>query len=337
LFKIRPSISIANAARKPLLSSKIPVAAGEPQADPDAKQWHITSEILPPPRTDRTRWPRLKAKSIEKDDAGERIELPEGTLTIIQDPNDPAWRIFTFIGEIGGAPLTQIDRLPAVRKDPLRTKGFDTNKYPVEFKIPHLKKGPKSGKIHIWTRVSDTLYKCKCGVLEWRPVGIMYELRADNHELYNRRTIRQYGPLIKAGLNDKEAVLRWNKYASDKKMQAKNKHPELIRQSTWQMAELEIVAECLNKNRDTHWSSGYDSAVEKAYGDLGRYRDSVVAPRIKPKVRTLHGVLRLLQRVYIQRELRPTMDLTAKELYLRLQEENLMRTELRRIRRAGKT
>lgn len=249
-----------------------------------------------------------------KTDAGERIEYEDGILTIVQDPDDPAWRIFTFIGDVYGAPLTQIDRLPAVRNDLLPANNFDTTFYPAEFRVPK----PRGRAPHRWTKKSDTLYKCECGSLEWRPVGVLYELRADNHELFNLSTIKHYGPLTKTKLNDGNFVRRWNRYASTWKLERNRWNYEQRDERTWQMAELEIIARCLNKTRDRHWSPRYDSAIGEAFENLKQFRNSVVAPQRRPKARTLRSIVSLLSRLDIPLESEPKIVLTKEDLFLRL-------------------
>ena len=270
----------------------------------------------------------MEAKGIGNTDVAARIEYPDGVVTIVQDPDDPARRIFTFIGEIDGAPLTQIDRLPAVHNDPLHTECSKIKIFPENFMIPN----PRTGKGHSWTKVSNTLYKCKCGFLEWRPVGVIYELRADSHELFVCRKDRLYGPLIKSGLNDIECMRKWNRAAAVAKDTLKTRNQEERDEHFWQMAELEIIAGCFNKICGEHWSSRYDDAVGEAFKDLKRYRNSVVASQKRPKPRTSIGLHQLVQALHIQPMFPPKLALTGEELFQRLQEYRSKQWDLCRVR-----
>ena len=130
------------------------------------------------------------------------------------------------------------------------------------------------------------MHKCKCGLLEWRPVGVIYELRADSYELFACRKSRLYAPLVKTGLNDIDCVRQWNLAATTAKFSLKTRNHEEKDGRAWQTAELETVAGCFNKIHGKQWSSRYHDALNEATEELKRYRDSVVAPQKRPKPRT---------------------------------------------------
>ena len=123
LTKTRPSITVDNSARRPSRSSVIPAAAssGSPQADTCASEGHTTSDVKLKPESIikeyAKRWTHMKVKRIKKTGATTRIDYSDGILTIIPDPDDPAWRIFTFTGKIDGAPL--FAAIPCIQKVPI--------------------------------------------------------------------------------------------------------------------------------------------------------------------------------------------------------------------------